>query len=282
MVCYGCGHKAPWDEVAPKLNLEPFTKGPPKDEYAMDFMTKALSYGDEEGFEQGKFKFWPIPSGKVWREIPTDFLIELGGQMCYKWYPDYNRWGSTKMIHFPVEINGRQVGFFRARLRKATDDQPSYLNAGGPWSKTHGLWPLDYASDLARRLKIKTIALVEGQRDALRLLLNGIPAVCIFGTQSWSEMKLSLLEIAGFDRVVLMFDGDDAGISATEKIRPSVRTMFKTHTVKLWNMKGSPYRKVAHFKNPSKAAKRLGLKLWDPGNLPQPVIDQIAERYFTR
>lgn len=283
--CYGCSAVGQWNDVAPKLGLEPFYHGPPKNEYAVDLMSKALASLSENGdsdrtYENGKFKFSPIPPNKKWRTIPTNLLIELGGQLCYKWYEDGNRWGTVKMLHFPVTVQGREEGWFRARLKKE-DNKPSYLNAGGKWAKSHGLWPFDFAIELMIKLRKRSIVLVEGQRDALRLCVLGIPAVCIFGTQSWSEQKQNLLEIAGVERIILMMDGDDAGIEATDLIYPMAKPMFKISTIKLWNIKGSPYLKVAYHDEPSKEAKRLGIILWDPGNCPQWIIDDVKSKYFS-
>ncbi len=285
--CYGCSAVGQWNDVAPKLGLEPFYQGPPKEEYAVNLMSKALAAVAEstitdvdQTYELAEFKFSHIPTGKRWRTIPTDLLIELGGRLCYKWYPEYNKWGTVKMLHFPVTIQGREEGWFRARLKKE-DDKPSYLNAGGKWTKTHGLWPFDYAIDLMISLRSRSIVLVEGQRDALRLCMNGIPSMCIFGTQSWSEQKQNLLEIAGVDHIILMMDGDCAGILATKLIHPMVKKMFKIKTIKLWSIKGSPYLKVAHYPQPSKAAKRVGITLWDPGNVPQRIVDNLKHQYFS-
>lgn len=283
--CYGCGHAAPWDEVAPRLHLQPYTKGPPKEERASPLMLlakkqKALQIS--KGYREDKFKFWKLPKDKTWRTIPTNLLIELGGKMCLKWSDDYQRWGSTKYIYMPVMVQGKQKGFFRARLKKDADLPSYYLAAtdGDNWSRRYGLWPYDFAIDLMEQLGSSTMVLVEGQRDALRLLLQGIPAMCIFGTQSWSDNKCKLLELGGVETVVMFMDGDFAGISATEKIAPSLTRMFSTKIIKLWAIKGSPYRRVANKDDPAKAAKRLKLKCWDPGACPQWIIDKLKRKFF--
>lgn len=285
--CFACGHKASWNELAPKIGLEPWLKGKPKAEHSIDlFMSKGMSALNEDDtrYRQDKFKFWSLPKGKLWRTIPTDLLIRLGGQVCYRWIEDYQKWGTTKYIHFPVTIRGEVQGFFLARLRKHPD-HPSYLLAAAAdsssgWSKDYGLWPYDYSIKLMKRKRSRTILLVEGQRDALRLIMNGIPAMCICGTQSWTDNKAKQLELAGIKQVVTMFDGDDAGIGASENIPPSLEKFFKVHVLKLWKMKGSPYLKFQHKDEPSKAAKKAGAELWDPGNCPQWIIDKIKDKFF--
>ena len=286
--CYGCKKKAKWDELAERIGLEPFKKGKPKEESSMDLLiSKGLAMLTKpEKYRQDEFKFWKLPRNKKWRTIPTNLLIELGGKFSRKWNEEYRSYDKTTFIYFPVMINGTKHGFFRARIKKDTSGKnlPSYLLAaaegGSKWASTHGLWPFDYATALMRKMKSTTIVLVEGQRDALRLLLMGIPAVCIFGTQSWTDNKAKLLEVAGVERVVLLMDGDDAGIAATESIPPSLRNYFIVKIIRLWNIKGSPYLKYKDEPEPSKAAKRDGVALWDPGNAPESILNKIKAKYF--
>lgn len=282
--CFACGAKAKWDDVAPKLGLEPYKKGPPKEEHSIDLlMSKGLEALETSRYEKGKFKFMDLPRNKKWRTIPTNLLIELGGRLCRKWSEYTDDWSAEKFIYLPVNINGETEGYFLARLKKV-EDKPSYLLAkainNSGWSISHGLWPFDHAIELMVSNRSRTVVLVEGQRDALRLLLNGIPALCIFGTQSWSDSKAKLLEIAGVETVITLFDGDCAGIQATQRIAPQLKTLFTVKVLKLWAMKGSPYLKFADQDEPSKAAKKAGVSLWDPGNMPQRIIDKIKARYF--
>lgn len=285
--CYGCGVKKKWDDLAPTLGLQPFYNGPPKEEFAMDlFMAKGMAaLTQTEKYRKDRFKFWDLPKDKKWRTIPTNMLIELGGRMCLKWNDEWEKWGTTKHIYVPVMVNGEQHGFFRARLKKdPTGKAPSYLLAaaegGSKWALTHGLWPFDYAIDMMVQKRSRTIVLVEGQRDALKLLMMGIPAMCIFGTQSWTDNKAKLLEIAGVDRVVLLMDGDDAGIDATERLRPQIKRMFKLSVIRLWAIKGSPYIPFTDEEAPSKAAKAAGVTLWDPGNAPQWLLEKIKKKFY--
>jgi len=286
--CFACGAKSSWDEVAPKLGLEPYKPGPPKDQSSLDlFMQRGMErLIENDGFEHSKFRFFDLPKNKMWRGIPTSFLCDLNGRLCYKWSSNYEKWGQTKFIHFPVVINKETHGYFLARLKKDTSDKqlPSYLLAkstgGFNWSKLYGLWPFDYAIELMHSLKKKTIVLVEGQRDALRLLLNDIPAMCVFGTQSWSQNKGNLLEIAEVNRLILLFDGDCAGKLATSRMISVTEAQFKVTPLELWSMKGSPYRRFSRFEEPSKRAKKEGVNLWDPFNMPQCIVNKIKIDYF--
>lgn len=283
--CFGCGKEASWNTLAERINLQPYGRSEPKEEYAFDLQVerKKDQMDTEDGYVDDVFKFWDIPKNKKWRTIPTNLLRELEGQMCYRWFDDYQKWGTEKFIHLPVMINGTKRGYFVARLKKR-EDKPSYLLAKAAtengWSRKFGLWPFDYSIEMMVRLRSRTIVLVEGQRDALRLILNGIPAMCIFGTQSWSETKATLLEVAGVETILTMMDGDDAGIQATRNMRPILRSMFRLKVIKLWEIKGSPYIQFKNEDDPTKAAKAEGVTLWDPGNCPQWIINRIQQKYF--
>lgn len=279
--CYGCGERHPWDEFAPKLGLQPFKRQKPADEYSnMSLLPDSTAEElEDELFVQEEIEFSDLPEGKLWRGIKTSLLTAIGAKRCRIKHPEHG-WLTTK-IYLPVFINKELRGYIKARLKKH-EDYPSYINAKGSWSKTHGLFPLDYAVKVAKRLKIRTIVLVEGPRDALRLLQAGIPAVCILGTQSWSANKNKLLELAGITKLILMMDGDCAGIKATELIKASASTMFDIVVLKLWEMNGSPYLAFKDESEPSKAAKASGVNLWDPGNCPDWILTKIITKYFTR
>lgn len=271
-VCLGCGAKGRWDVIAPALGLEAFKGGPA---HAIEARPLAPEREDES-VDSTNFELKRLPANKMWRGFETDWLREVGCKLMV------TGWG-TKFLWMPVIVGGTVRGYIRGRMRKDPEGNfPSYLNKRGTWSKTHGLFPFDYAIDMMG--KSKTIVLVEGPRDALRLLEHGIPAMAILGTNTWSPKKVDLLEMHGVRRVILMLDGDPAGIDATEKIEPALRNMFSTTVLKLWNMRGSPYRewwKALEARDKAEAKARKG-ELWDPGSCPVWVLDRIKERFFNR
>jgi DNA primase len=277
--CYGCGGKGPWDKVAPLLGLKPFKREKPSEEFANFNLlpTGEPTEDANEDFVNEPMELTDLPKNKKWRDIKTNLLIDLGAKVCRIRSKEY---GLLKpRLWLPVYISGELRGYIKARFRKHPDF-PSYINAKGPWSKTHGLFPFDYSIKLMRELDSKTIVLVEGQRDALRLIAAGIPALCILGTQSWSDTKAKLLELAGVQRLILLFDGDCAGKEATALLKPRVESMFKVKVLKLWSMKGSPYIQFKHEEYPSKAAKKADVTLWDPGCMPEWIIRKIKRLYF--
>lgn len=276
-VCYGCGKKAAWNDLAPVIGLKPFEKQKPKDEF-LNLNLLPTSDSDFETAEQKeKIRFKSLPKNKKWRGISTNLLIDIGAKKCEVYHEEHG-WLKPK-IYLPVMVRGRERGYIKARIKKHADF-PSYINSKGVWSKTHGLFPYDSAVKLMKKLKTKTIVLVEGPRDALRLLSLGIPAMCILGTQSWTAQKTKVLELSGATTVVLMMDGDCAGREATKKLKKELQSMFALKVLKLWSIKGSPYIQFNTRENPSKAAKTAGISLWDPGSCPVWILDKIKDKYF--
>lgn len=279
--CYGCGGSGSWDKIAPLLGLKPYKKGKPEVEYANLNLLPSEDVdertSDDSNFVMEKMTFKDLPKGKKWRGIKTSLLIKMGAKICQI---DSKEYGLLKpRLWLPVHINGELRGYIKARFRK-DPDYPSYINAKGPWSRTHGLFPFDPAIELMRELDSKTVVLVEGQRDALRLIEAGIPAMCILGTQSWSDTKAKLLELAGVRRLILLLDGDCAGREATKLLKPKIETMFKVVALKLWSMEGSPYVQFKDEEYPSKAAKKADVTLWDPGCMPEWIIKRIKRKYY--
>lgn len=257
--CYGCGQKTAWDNYAEKLGLKPYKWSKPEQQFA-----RPLIRADEfdSGSSTDQFTFYDLPAGKVWRHIKTDLLIDIG---C-KQITQYN----TKFIYMPVNILGNERGYIRARMRKEAD-KPSYLNKKGRWSEHYGLFPFDYTM----RNKPKSVVLVEGPRDALRLLSFKIPALAILGTQSWSKRKSSLIEIAGVKNVIMCFDGDSAGLKAREVVRPNLEKLVKVETFDLCG-KDSPYWPFRNREDPGKDMKKRGVEGWDPGNMPLSKVKELA------
>lgn len=285
--CWGCGKTATWDEVAPLLGLEPLKRGKPKEEYAPKLLLpeEDSHLGEDETYVKQKMRrVRKLPRDKKWRHISTNLLRKIGARMAEFYSPPKDGrdgYWTRRMLYLPCYVNGEVVGFIKARIKKE-EGKVSYINAGGPWSKTLGLFPFDYAIKVMHKRKCKTILLVEGQRDALRLLAMGIPAVSILGTQSWSTQKARLLEVAGVEHLVCFFDGDCAGIKATRLVKEVSGDMFKMTCLALWKMKGSPWLKYKDEPEPSKAAKAAGEKLWDPGNCPQWILDRIKRKFFSK
>ncbi|QDH83421.1 DNA primase [Achromobacter phage Motura] len=264
--CYGCPEGGGWNKIAEHIGLQPYKPGKPTTKYALGIN---LALEDDEPIDDAYFTT-ELPKGKKWRSIPTNFLRKVGCKFYHS--EKYN----TKYLFMPVIVNGEMKGFVRGRLRKE-EGKPSYLNSKTAWTATYGFFPFDFA--IKRAKKYKRIVLVEGQRDALRLLMMGIPAVAILGSQSWTEYKAQLLELYGIEECVLLFDGDPAGIKATKTALTFLKPHYKCTVIKLWKLEGSPYHEYKQIKS-KKKRKAFKSKLWDPGNCPEWILDRIKEKYF--
>lgn len=272
--CFGCKEKKKWNELAEVLSLEPFGDATvpdtvPKETY--------LSYYDEELLQKGPHFDHSDPNKryveldlfeaaekanipKTWRTFSLKFLHRVCGASIW-----YDLWKERYLVHLPVMVQGVKKGHINARTSKPTDkSEPSYLNKGGEWSRRFGLFPYDYAISLMRELETTTVVLVEGPRDALRLLRYGIPAMSILGTNSWSKTKSQLLEFAGVTRVILAMDGDQAGKIATygsethEGLLPLLEERFDVKNLKLWER-----------------AAADGVDKYDPCDMPKDLIAKI-------
>lgn len=258
--CYGCGRTAKWDELAPILGLKPISWSKPEEQTALRIVRRT---DGEKGEIKREIQLTSLPKGKRWREIPTDLLRAIGCKKGHFYYPEEDVHGRP-WVYMPVLVHKELVGYIRGALKKEAD-RPSYINSPGGWTKDYGLFPYDYTAVLARKLRY--VVLVEGQRDALRLLRMGIPALAILGTQSWGAKKSRLVELLDIDFAVLLMDGDDAGLAAIELIRPQLRKLVNTVEFSLTG-KDSPYWPFRKKKAPAKSAKLKGVELWDPQNLP--------------
>jgi 5S rRNA maturation endonuclease (ribonuclease M5) len=279
MKCYACGSKATWNQLAEVLGLRKYGK---KDA-ATDSMevpsTNLESLDDtflhDKSSEDEGLKFLSLLSEKhqqraglvlgKWRGFQLEFLHDLGFQLVKvvktgRYY-----------VYLPIQINGRLHGYIKAQINKPKDKAiPSYINSKGGWSRKYGLFPFDQAIAMMREKGLTTIALVEGPRDALRLIRFGIPAVCIMGTQSWSDSKMKKIRNAGVDRIILMMDGDKAGKAASKRIlsgvgpdgEPVAKPLDEEFTVKvvrLWKIEAA---------NGSK---------YDPGNCPTDILIKVRK-----
>lgn len=253
--CYGCGATAKWNELAPVIGLEPYGHQKPKDQFALEL--KFLVNGDAAEEEARKKKLiitGDIPRDKRWRTIPTNMLIDIGGKMCKMHYLD-NDFYTEPFLYLPCIVRGRTRGYIRARMKKVKD-KPSYLNSSGAWSLRYGFFPFDYAISMMKNQGHRVIVLVEGPRDALRLLKLGIPAMAILGTQSWSEAKSRILELGGVDTVLLFLDGDRAGRKANKLLKAKMTGMFNVHSFLL----------------------PVDENEWDPGNCPLWMLNKLKRK----
>jgi DNA primase len=155
-----------------------------------------------------------------WRGISEDFLVKLDAQRYYD-----DRSGCFRIV-FPVKSRmGVVIGSASRRL----DDGTSYrwINSSGRWIRK-ALYP---CASLPKN--IKTVAIVEGPYDSIRLNHIGIPALSIMGTQNWDHGKMSILDALGIKNIVICMDGDAAGRGAEGKIYAATENKFNRKRFRL-------------------------------------------------
>ena len=278
--CYACGDPMRWDDFATQTGLEPFrqveeTRVPA---IPVDYLDDTLIGTDKTQYIKEEMELFPLDKRGAklldletteWRGFSFSFLRELGAEVC----AIDDKYGRTHhYLYLPAYVNGKLRGYIKALPHKVKD-MTSYINASGGWSKKYGLWPFDYVSDMLKSMKTKTVVLVEGPRDAMRLIRDGIPALCILGTQSWSSHKILLLETLEPTKIILCFDGDDAGKKATKLVYSGARTTTKGEKVKVASPLHDTF-KVEAFDLASYASKDG--EEFDPCSAPAEAIQDLA------
>jgi 5S rRNA maturation endonuclease (ribonuclease M5) len=194
-----------------------------------------------------------FPRDQVWRTIKGSIMNYVGARLVYDNYSQDNA------VLLPCYVDDELVGGIKAIIERDETDkkQLAYLTSEGKWVRKYGLYPYDAALTLMKEKGLRVLVVVEGPRDALRLIQHGIPAVAILGTQNWSVTKKNLLLSSGADYIVLMMDGDASGRSAQKKMYAALHNSIATKKIAL-----------------SKYSRQLEKKI-DPGNCPRAVLTQL-------
>lgn len=284
--CFGCGFSKPWNTTAGLINAEKIdTQSDTKQDRGRSRVSPEVR--DKLLPDPNKDLDWYIANAfycgmgidflnQDWRKMPASLMRDIGAKLAYN-----TRQHSLKVV-LPVEVNGALVGAIAAEWERKGDENP-YKNSPGEWAKSLGLFPYDFAKKKAKETGY--LVLVEGPRDALRLLSLGIPAVSIIGARNWSDAKRKiisrLIEQQGV-KIILAFDGDKAGVRVSNDVVRSFKELYgsewknnlRVFRLKEWSAK---YTQAAQ-----KKAKLAGDPNWqdievkiDPGNMPKRVIREL-------
>jgi len=185
------------------------TKGIPALEY---IKSRAISETTIEKFNLGY-----MPSDSSWlfsflREKGySEELLKKSGLFLLK-FPKktlfYNR------LMFPISNINRQVVAFGGRI--LFGDGPKYLNSPETpiFHKGKNLYAIDLAKDAIK--KNDTVVICEGYMDVIALHQGGCDfAVAPLGTAFTEDQAKLLRKLSS--KIILLFDGDEAGIKATMK-----------------------------------------------------------------
>ncbi|WJN62662.1 DNA primase [Streptomyces phage phiScoe10] len=118
--------------------------------------------------------------------------------------PYLDRNGKTLSMRFRCIQNHEHRDFGHGKYMGMKDEPPRMFNVG------------------AIHRAGSEIAVTEGEFDAMVLNMIGIPAVAVPGAQGWRPHYRRML--AGFNRVWVFGDPDDAGAELTAKITRSLRS----------------------------------------------------------
>ena len=145
------------------------------------------------------------PFTRDFRDIPGSIYKELEAFT----HPD---WEGRIVIPLK-DVTGKMVAFLARHMH--SDAKPRYIIY--PKKVQVPLFP-------AKVYPVRnTLVLVEGIFDALNLMAKGMPKVCaIMGANSLhnDKEKINSLKLQGVSKIVLLFDGDAAGVKAAEELQP--------------------------------------------------------------
>jgi len=202
-------------------------------------------------------------------EEERSIALEVGLLVSKEENRRYDRFRDRVM--FPIADSRGRVCGFGGRI--IGDGEPKYLNSPESpiYNKSRLLFGLFQQRDAIRRRR--RAILVEGNFDLLALIVNGIDqAVAPLGTALTREQLRLLKPLA--DDVVLLFDGDEAGLKAAERSVPLFLAEQISGRVALLPVDHDPDTFIAEF-----GADRLEEAIEEAGPLPEFMLQQLIERY---
>lgn len=119
----------------------------------------------------------------------------------------------TNRVTLPLrDVQGRVLG---VTYRRLDDGRPKYLHPKGfPVGRhLYGAWLLG---------DTRTVAVVEGQVDAIRCVSERVPAVSLMGSRITRD-QIKVLQRLDIQKVVLMLDNDSAGQHGTMAIHEALQ-----------------------------------------------------------
>ena len=129
-------------------------------------------------------------------------------------------------ICVPV-YQGGKLKFIEGRHTQLTADKatmPKYMRKPAGVDVASVLFPLDAVTDFTQ------IILVEGLFDVLNMHdLGYTNTLCMFGTNNFNAQKAKMLDERGCRHVIIMMDGDTAGVQAAVRIQ-TLLTQRSIHT----------------------------------------------------
>lgn len=219
--CWSCGKAGDWNTLAEHVGMQKLVE---TDNFEIGQSVQTIKYEtpyevpDDKHFREMKPGWdWVRKDGTITHKT----LKSVGARIQISRETRTGRIVKDRRLWFPVFEFGDIVAHIGAALK---NQDPKYLNSSGSWAHAH-FYNLDAAVSLSESWHAKGYKrfcfVVEGPADALVLKQNGIPAVANIGTDTWSQIKASLL-ILKFDYVFALGDGDAAGRKLNKAIKESL------------------------------------------------------------
>jgi len=258
--CYGCGWTGHWNDIADILGLQRLNAATHVEKkfsaLSQDDIGQMLGVGTELEVKVNPDeplvlfeRETPWYEDTDWRTIKGSTLKKVGALLVI------NRQGNCR-IRFPAMYKGKRVGHVTGLLQKAANKQaPSYLESkhifnGRPWSETHVLFH-DYCREQLKKHPNKPLFIVEGPRDALKLIEYGLLAVPLLGTQKNLDEKIDTIFNLNPRCFIVMLDGDAAG-------RKGQKIIFKKLTRRYADVRRV---KLPDDVDPAMLSKRIARKI---------------------
>lgn len=212
--CLGCGKRGSWNAFAEVAGLPTIREWDSKEKR----VGEVVSADEEEKLlgNQGLTvrrilkimrceEAQPWPENIPWRGFKGALLNLVGGMIINDYYND------SIAALFPIKITGKVRGAVKAIYEKKTKDQLGYITMSGEWVNSFGLFPFEFTKRMIQRNGFNFVILVEGPRDALRLIKLGIPAIAVLGANTIGKSKALYITSLDVETYYVMPDNDRGG-----------------------------------------------------------------------
>jgi 5S rRNA maturation endonuclease (ribonuclease M5) len=257
--CWGCSASGNWNKLAEKCGFPKIKSWQNKEQSILELteIDEIEMMGNKSEKDFAKLLNVEIITdwnpNKRWRGFSGSLMKKLGAKLAIDKRDD------TPVLLCPVSVGGVVVGYVKALMHKKKG-KFSYISSKGPWIKDKGLFPYDYIKKKAK--KKGYLVLVEGPRDALRLITEGIPALAVFGVQAFGKTKATYVSALGDITIYIMPDNDEAG----DVLYMKAKEAFKELDIK-----------IKRIKLPRRRDKEGKIIKLDPCSAPIELIENLRD-----
>lgn len=252
--CWSCKASGGWNKLAHALSLPTYgapSPGSANSDRIDPFEIMARSYRAggtiKDDCPEILRGLEPLPRGFRWRQFGGNFLEKCGAK--YYWQKETKNNPEMEWLYFPLTMNAAYRGYTLAALRP---HKPKYMTFADTQKV---LFLYDWVPVGS------PFVLVEGHADALRLLAEGIPSMAIFGTANWGDIKREYVKAKMPSKVLVLFDGDEAGKTAAQKVFMDLRSGTNVD--------------IFYLPDTGTSEKM------DPGNMPVEFVTEVQQRLMS-